>query len=442
MSAELRRIDGVTGLVLAGLVAGCVADKPPLSGPIRTDRELVLTPATKVADEPGGPRTLFDDETDETTVASLTSPLVELGTGQVIGNPKSLARTAIRQNESGDITLNVIDAEIRDVIRLVLEDALGVNYTIDPTVTGTITVRTSKPIPAKDAIATLGSILSLNGVALVDADGLYKVVPMDQAATAGGRPLGRTSARLRGAGSGVQVSPLHYADAIQLSEMLQPFIAGKGSIQVDAARNTLLLVGSPNQITTMTDLIDMFDVDWMSGMSFGLYPLEAVGPTQLVEELNQILGDPKVGVLAGGLRLVPLDRLSALMVIATQVKSLRRIETWIDRLDKHGDGEGDQVYVYEVQNGRAADLASVLGELFDIRSTSFGEESLLAPGLEPIELRSSLPTFGRGGGVDQGAGSDSEKRESPKETGSSLGSAGLASGRQLLTQGREGSETR
>ena len=95
--------------------------------------------------------------------------------------------------------------------------------------------------------------------------------------------------------------------------------------------------------------------------------------------------------LAGSVRLVPLERLSALVVIAAQAKSLGRIEAWIDRLDKPGEGEGEQVYVYEVQHGRASDLASVLGELFDIRSTSIGEDALLAPGLKPIELSSTRP---------------------------------------------------
>ena len=60
--------------------------------------------------------------------------------------------------------------------------------------------------------------------------------------------------------------------------------------------NILLLLGSPDQVATMTDLIDMFDVDWMRGMSIGIYPLEAVGAGQLADELNQILGDPESGV--------------------------------------------------------------------------------------------------------------------------------------------------
>ena len=402
-----------------------------------------LGPSRTPTQSGGKPKAIFKTRLDDDQ-PPFTEPVIERGDGRIIGEPRSQSKADVSQSQSGDVTLNVVDAEIRDVVRLVLEDALGVNYSIDPAVTGSITVRTSKPIPAEDVIPTLGSILSLNGVSIVDAGGIYKILPTDRAVAAGTRPVGRVAARVRNARSGVQVAPLYHADAAQLGELLQPFIAGQGSVQVDRARNTLLMIGSPDQIATMTDLIDMFDVDWMDGMSFGLYPLESVGATQLAGELDQILGDPEVGVVAGGVRLVPIDRLSALIVISAEAGSLDRVESWIKRLDKKGEGEGDQVYVYEVQNGRASDLASVLGELFDIRSTSVGAESPLAPGFEPVSLGSPLSP----------AGSDIEgdnllsEGEDRLPTRSAYGGAGDRLGRRggynarSLTQGQGDSATR
>ena len=372
------------------------------------------------------------------SAAGLSEPLVELGTGAVIGRSKGRVREDLQRNESGDITLNVANAEIRDVIRLVLEDALGVNYVVDPAIKGSVTVRTSRPIPAEDALATLGSILSLHGAALIDVDGIYKIVPIERAAMAGGKPLGRSEGRMRASGSNVQVVPLRHADAAQLAQLLQPFADDRSRIQVDAARDILLLVGPPDRIATMTDLIDMFDVDWMRGLSFGLYPLEAVGAGQLAEELDQILADPESGSLGGGVRLVPLDRLRALIVIATRAESLRRMEAWIERLDKPGKGEGDQVYVYAVQNGRAADLASVLGELFDIKSTSIGEDVLLAPGLEPVALSSpslALESAKDGENAGNGDGRQPRRRDAGRAGGGSFGT-------QFLTGGREDKATR
>ncbi len=414
------------GPVLAGLFVGCVAEKPVSYSPDQTsERPSVELMQNTIAQ----PRSLF--EADAGSTKAFPEPLVELGTGPRLGHVKNAVRTDMRRGDRGDITLNVVNAEIQDVVRLVLEDALGVNYVIDPAIKGAITVRTSRPIPPENALATLGSILSLHGAALINVDGLYKIVPLDQAATAGGEPMGRTPSRARDVMSGVQVAPLHHADAAQLTKLLQPFVADKGSIQVDAARNTLLLLGSPDQTATLTDLIDMLDVDWMRGMSIGIFPLKAVGARQLSDELNQVLGDPDAAGLAGGVRLVPLERLSALVVIASKAESLKRVQTWIDRLDKPGEGQGDQVYVYEVQHGRAADLAAVLGELFDIRSTSVGEDNLLAPGLEPIELGSASLGTVSGDDTDGARPTDADDRQQHQ------GSAQRSFTTQALTGGRE-----
>ena len=433
----------MAGLVLASYVTGCTGEGSPEKPTAPSAARLAgvsESPSPSVASTQT-PRALISDDGDG-EVKGFSEPIVDLGTRPVVGSPRASTIASVNQNDSGDVTLNVVDAEIRDVVRLVLEDALGANYAIDPAVTGKITVRTSRPIPAQNVIATLGSILSINGVALVEADGLYRILPAERAASAGYRPIGRSAGRLRGARSGVQVAPLNYADAIQLSELLQPFLEGQGGIQVDAARNTLLLIGSPDQIASMNDLIDMFDVDWMRGMSFGLYPLKSVGATQLANELDQILADPSVGTLTGGVRLVPLDRLSALIVISSHPDSQKRVATWVDRLDKEGQGDGAQIYVYEVQNARATDLASVLGELFDIESTSFGEDALLAPGLEPVSLGSSFSPFDSA----EGAGGEESSAPTARERGQRDSSRfGGQSGRQTgqaLTEGRAESGTK
>ncbi len=409
--------------------------------PIRVSEAPPLPRAESAADEP---KMLFEDEADGGGQTGLTEPIVERGSGRVVGEPSVAADVGVNQNDAGDISLNVVDADIRDVVRLVLEDGLGANYVIDPAVTGSITVRTSRPVPASDVAGVLNSVLNLNGAALVQQGDLYKVVPAERATAMGGRPALRRIAGRGQSGSGILVAPIRYADAIQLAEILQPFVANQGTVQPDVARNTLLLTGTADQVATMADLVDMFDVDWMKGMSFGLYPLDEVVPTQLAGELEQIFGDPEVGLAPGGFRLVPIDRLSALLVITAQPDYLDRAASWIERLDKEGEGEGDQVFVYAVQNGRASDLASVLGELFDIRSSVVGEPSLLAPGLEPVELGSSLPTFDERGN-EQGETLGDGSREaggfgsrSPLRPDATSGGAG----QRELTPGGEGSNTR
>ncbi|MEZ5932003.1 MAG: type II secretion system secretin GspD [Alphaproteobacteria bacterium] len=392
--------------------------------------------------EPAGPKTLFADQAKADRSPKLQK-FVDQGTGRLIGQPASLPDGAVVLDDAGDITLNVVDADIREVVRLVLEDALGANYVIDPAVTGSITIRTSRPVPAKEILPLLSSVLEANGAALIEKRGLFHVLPRDQAASAGGRPSTRLGLKAGRPGTGLLVAPLRYASSTQLAELLQPFVANRGAVQADPDRNTLLITGSADQIATTSDLIEMFDVDWMAGMSFGFYPLERVQPADLVLELDQVFATSEDGGAPGDpVRFVPIDRLSALLVIAQDPALLQRAETWIGRLDKVGEGDEDQIYVYPVQNGRAADLASVLGELFDIRSTAIGADPLLAPGLEPVELRSSLlsPDADPEANLNEQGRQDATGRRRPERSGrrAQEGSAELRD----LTQGQENAGTK
>ena len=387
----------------------------PVGGPEPRQNRAALpensASAPSAEREREGARTLFDETSSEDPKSSPVERIVERGTGSRLGQSNA-PEQRLSRNDAGDIILNVVDADVREVVRLVLEEGLDANYVIDPAVSGTITVRTSRPLPAEDVLPTLDSVLNLNGAALIDEGGFYKIVPLEQALGSGIEPRIRSVASGAEQGFGIQIIPIKYAAASELANLLQPFVTGGASLQVDAGRNTLLLVGSADQLTTLTDLIDVFDVDWVKGMSFGLFPLEEVNAIVLADELDQLFrGTEEGGVPPDVLRFVPIDRLNAILTITAQPDYLTRVEAWIKRLDKAGDGTGEQVYVYSVQNGRAADLAAVISEVFDVRSTSVGQPPpLLAPGLEPVELQSSFPDNLAARGGDDATTGDGDNR--------------------------------
>ena len=66
-----------------------------------------------------------------------------------------------------------------------------------------------------------------------------------------------------------------------------------------------------------------------------------------------------------GKRLVPIERLNAIVVVTTQPKYLEAARTWVDRLDQIGTtSAGTRLFVYPVQNGKAENLAFLVSELF------------------------------------------------------------------------------
>ena len=373
--------------LLAAATAGLAAcESGPRDEPRTLDREPPA-PTTALPAQPPTPIPLAQPE-PPTDMA----PLVERGSGQFVRPPPNRSRASILRDAAGEVTLNVVDADVREVVRLVLEDTLGVNYIIDPAVGGTITVQTSQPVRVEDVPAMLDAILRVNGAALIQVDDLFKVVPLDQALSSAAAPDIHPVPDAGRPGFSIRVVPVRFVSAAELATLLEPFVPPGGSVQVNAERNLLVLAGTAGDLAALSDLVAMFDVDWLEGMSFGLFPLEFARPTPLVAELDQVFA-LEAGPVSGVVRFVPIDRLNAVLVMSSQPAYLGRAETWIRRLDQAGEAGEPQVFVYAVQNGRAADLAQVLGEIFNVPSAAVGPEDLLAPGLEPAEIGESL--FGR-----------------------------------------------
>jgi general secretion pathway protein D len=316
--------------------------------------------------------------------------VVQRGTGTLLSSPERGVQASMTTDADGEIMLNVVDGELREVVRMVLESALGANYVIDPAVGGRITIQTTRPLPAKDLVPVLDGVLRMNGAALVQTGDLFKVVPIDQALTAGAMPGVRPLPNAGTPGFGVQVVPLRFISATELGALLEPFTPTGGTIGVDANRNLLLLAGSADQLASLRDLVSIFDVDWMRGMSFGLFPLDNAAAPELAAELDQVFGGTEAGPLAGVVRVVPIERLNAVLVVSSQPSYLEEAEIWVQRLDRTSDAEEPQIYVYPVQNARASNLAEVLSGIFGAEAATVSGASLLAPGREAVEMQSEF----------------------------------------------------
>jgi general secretion pathway protein D len=111
-------------------------------------------------------------------------------------------------------------------------------------------------------------------------------------------------------------------------------------------------------------------------------------------ELEKLFGDKNLGPLAGAVRVVPIERLNALLVVTPQAKYLEQARTWVERLDRPGSGGGGQrLYVYQVQNGKAENLAGLLNDAFSKKGTQTKTTPppSLAPGAIPAEVKSAKP---------------------------------------------------
>ena len=321
-----------------------------------------------------------------------TKSSVIFGDGEFV-NTRIAGRAPVIRNEQGETTLNFELADIRDIVKVVFE-ILNENYILDPGVQGEVTVQTSRPLPNDMLIPTLETLLRQVGAVIVRSEGVYKVVP------AGVAVAGNLSPKLGGVNLGpgysVRIFPLRFISATEMETILRPF-APEGGIQlVDPVRNLLILAGTDQELNYLQETINTFDVNWLKGMSVGMFPLDNVDAQDVATELDKLFGPNSQLPFAGLFRFVPIVRLNAVLVITPQPEYLKEATVWIERLD---EGGGERLYVYEVQNGDASYLASLLGDIFNAESSGGGRSvqstsGQVAPGQTPTEISSGSPAGG------------------------------------------------
>ncbi|GAB3114773.1 type II secretion system secretin GspD [Pseudomaricurvus hydrocarbonicus] len=274
---------------------------------------------------------------------------------------RQTSKSSVQEELSGEVTLNFQEADIGEVVKSVIGDILQRSYTIAPGLEGSVILRTTSPIPRSALIPTLETLLRANGAALIEREGLYEIIPLDEARAGGLSPKLQLSADR---GYQMVVVPLRYIAVKEMVKILEPFKTERILIQQDEYRNLLILGGTHRELTSVFDTIEMFDVDQLKGMSVGLFRLENVEASKMAIELQSIFGDENSGPLSGMLRITPIERLNALLVITPQERYLGEIKLWLQRLDHSENASGLNMYVYYVQNGKAVDLADILGQLF------------------------------------------------------------------------------
>jgi general secretion pathway protein D len=264
------------------------------------------------------------------------------------------------------IQLAFTDTDINQVISSVLGEGLGLSYSIDPSVKGTISLRSSRPLTPAELLPALEAALRLQDLAIVESKGNYAVVPFKDAS----RRVGAFNASGRHQpGFSIQVVPLQFIGAPDMEKILAPLAPPGAVVRVDESRNLLLLAGTSDEQANMSEVIKTFDVDWLAGMSYAMFRLNYVDAKTAVSELSEIFADPK-SPLTGVVRLVPLARLNSILAITPLQKYLPSVEEWIKRLDVGGTTPGRRIYVYDVQNGKAEDLAESLNHILSINSYS------------------------------------------------------------------------
>jgi general secretion pathway protein D len=281
------------------------------------------------------------------------------GTPQIaIGAVRSAPVVAGETPEpGGDISFDFVDTDIREIASQVLGTILHVNYTIDPTVRGTATLRTVNPIARSRVLPALTAVLAQNGATVVQSGGLYRVTAIANVAGAPGLAAS-------GAVAGSAVIPLRYASAEDLAKLLQPYGGATGKVTADAGRNALLISGDPGTREALLNLVHAFDIDVLAGQSYALFPVTSGSAKDFATAMSEAMRSGQGAALAGVVRVVPMERINAVLLVSGQARYIddaRRVFALVERARRQTVRGWS---VFYLQNSRSNDIAYVLQQAF------------------------------------------------------------------------------
>jgi len=305
--------------------------------------------------------------------------------------------------QGNDGTLfNFAGVPIQAVVNTILGDVLKENYSIGQGVTGEVTFSTSKPVDKAQAFSILETLLSWTNNAIIRQGERYLILPANQAVA--GQLTPRQSIPEPGSGLTARFFVLEYISPLEMQKLLKPFARESAFLAVDTSRNVLVMAGTPDELNNYQQTINTFDVNWLKGMSIGVFGLKRANVSQLMPELERLFGAQSGTPLAGMLRFLPIERTNAIVAISPQPEYLNDVRRWIDTIDQ-GGGDEPQMYVYDVRNMKATDLARYLRQIYSDEAVTEEGAAQVAPGLRTVTLTSNGFGSGLGNGLGSSAGS-------------------------------------
>lgn len=281
----------------------------------------------------------------------------------------------------GDIRLNFPNADVRVAAKAVLGDLLRLEYSVDPSVSGTVSVVTASPVARSAVLDLFERALRASNLALVPQGRGFQITSVQSAGAIA--PIGEAAT-----GYGTETVRLQFVGAEQMKRLLDQLLPNTVT-SADAGSNVLVIAGTTGQRAAVRDILRQFDVNWLRSTSFALFVPKRTDSRLIAPELDKLINDASAPT-KGLVRLIAMDKLNGILAISAQPQYLEDVRRWVEILDREGENNERRLFVYPVQNGRARDLAKTLNTAF--AGSSGGGDSAPADPFEADSPRAGVPT--------------------------------------------------
>ncbi len=309
-------------------------------------------------------------------------PYLSYGNDGRLGRPMKMDYNA----NQGEYSLDFVGVALNEFIAIVFNDLLGENYVFDKSLKGEVTVQTRGKVNDQQLLSIVESVLAMHSAVMVKRDGRYEILPLSKAKSVALTPELFNARKLK-PGYRMVVIPVHYINPDDLKPILDTVASSAGHLKIDKNRRAIVVSGSNEIVTSVADIVRIFDVDWLSQKSLGILPVIHVKAADLKKEILKILDSQNKN---HGVVLDTIDRFNALLVVAGKRKELEAVRKWMTLLDKPVPRSGAQLHVYKVQNRKSSELAEMLNNIFtDVQGSSLGKKKESKVASDQVKVVSS-----------------------------------------------------
>lgn len=389
-SLDLRRPDPLAGAITAKEIARRGLEDPATVSPISNAQQDDLSQTN------GGGQ--------DFSVPSISNPIDEAAETSGSRPPRPKTQT---------IDAAVQELPIPDFIDTVFGQMLQVPFVTGPGVAARddviIKLRTSGELASEDFLELVISALEEYGVAVVQEDGVYKL--LDDAALRTRMPrfiraraAPDTPGALRPLVMFVELDAVAAADMASILKEAFPDNT-RLKITSNPRINVITLSGLPDDVAAATKIIDEMDELAYAGTQLLRYGPDYVSAKDLADQLSEMLSVEGWQASANSsvrrtVVAVPVEFTNDLFVFSKSPAALARSRFWLDQLDQPAKtGDVPQIFVYPVQNVDAVILSDTVNSVLSGGSA----RGALGTGLNlPGDIEGAAPLSGpSGGGIDE-----------------------------------------
>lgn len=254
------------------------------------------------------------------------------------------------------------EADVGEVMRVIIGEYLGMSYALDPNVRGVVTLDIDDELTRTDIIDMLHGMGLLYGWSIERrSDMLYVKAAGVGVKDAGGlgassnAPIMEARAAIESDQVAIRVRRLNHVTADDITKVLSPLMTP--GAKVAAVGTTLVLADTTRQLNRMSRLITALDVPPFAGVDIWTYQLAHVEPEEAAESLKTIAGG--AGITTGSdatVAFAPINEADRLLVISRDPTLQDLVQTFVEQVDVPEGYEQRQAYLYNVQHMETAEL--------------------------------------------------------------------------------------